>query len=37
MGFTGTYANEGAEFEATALVGKRSARLHVIFKLLIAD
>ncbi len=37
MGFTGTYNNEGAEFEATALVGKRSARLHVTFRLLIAD
>jgi hypothetical protein len=37
MGFTGTYSDEGAEFEATALVGKRSARLHVIFELLIAD
>ena len=23
-GFTGTYTDEGAEFEATALVGKRS-------------
>src|SRR5882724_9645546 len=37
MGFTGTYTAEDAEFEATALVGKRSARLHVIFKLLVAD
>jgi hypothetical protein len=37
MGFTGTYTDEGAEFEATALVGKRSARLHVIFHLLVAD
>jgi len=36
MGFTGTYTDQGAEFEATALVGKRSARLHVIFELLIA-
>jgi hypothetical protein len=37
MGFTGTYSEEGAEFEATALVGKRSVRLHVIFLLLIPD
>jgi len=37
MGFTGTYSDEGAEFEATALVGKRSVRLHVTFRLLIAD
>ena len=37
MGFTGTYTDEGAEFEATALVGKQSARLKVIFRLLIAD
>jgi hypothetical protein len=37
MGFSGTYTDDGAEFEATALVGKRSARLHVILKLLIAD
>src|SRR5882757_3737326 len=37
MGFTGTYTDTGAEFEATALVGKRSARLHVIFQLLIAE
>jgi hypothetical protein len=37
MGFTGTYTDEGAEFEATALVGKRSARLKVTFRLLIPD
>jgi hypothetical protein len=37
MGFTGTYTDDGAEFEATALVGKRSVRLKVIFRLLIAD
>ena len=37
MGFTGTYTDESAEFEATALVGKRSARLHVTFRLLVAD
>ena len=29
--------DDGAEFEATALVGKRSVRLKVIFRLLIAD
>jgi hypothetical protein len=37
MGFTGTYTDDDAEFEATALVGKRSVRLKVIFRLLIAD
>jgi hypothetical protein len=37
MGFAGTYTDEGAEFEATALVGKRSIRLKTIFRLLIAD
>ena len=37
MGFAGTYTDEGAEFEATALVGKRSLRLKTIFRLLIAD
>jgi hypothetical protein len=34
MGFTGTYIDDGTEFEATALVGKRSVRLHVVFRLL---
>jgi hypothetical protein len=37
MGFTGRYTDTAAEFEATALVGKRSVRLHVIFQLLIAE
>jgi hypothetical protein len=37
MGFAGRYADEGAEFEATALVGKRSIRLKTVFRLLIAD
>jgi len=37
MGFTGTYTDDGAEFEATALVGKRSARLKMILRLLIPD
>jgi hypothetical protein len=37
MGFSGTYTDEGAEFEATALVGKRSIRLKTVFRLLIAD
>ena len=37
MGFAGTYTGEGAEFEATALVGKRSIRLRTVFRLLIAD
>ncbi len=29
IGFTGTYTDDGAEFEAAALVGKRSVRLKV--------
>jgi hypothetical protein len=37
MGFTGTHTADGAEFEATALLGKRSVRLKVVFRLLIAD
>jgi len=37
MGFAGTYTDEGAEFEATALVGKRSIRLKTVFRLLIPD
>jgi len=37
MGFAGTYTNDGAEFEATALAGKRSVRLKVISRLLVAD
>ena len=37
MGFTGTYNDDGAEFEATALDGKRSARLKMILRLLIPD
>jgi hypothetical protein len=37
MGFMGTYNNDGAEFEATALVGKRSARLKMVLRLLIPD
>jgi len=37
MGFAGTYTDEGAEFEATALVGKRSIRLRTVFRLLLAD
>jgi hypothetical protein len=37
MGFAGTYTDGGAEFEATALVGKRSLRLRTVFRLLIGD
>jgi hypothetical protein len=36
-GFTGTYTHEGAEFDATALVGKRSLRYHANMRLLAAD
>jgi hypothetical protein len=35
LGFAGTYTREGAEFEATALVGKRSLRYHVGLRLLV--
>ena len=34
-GFTGTYTDEVAEFEATALVGKRSLRFHANMRLLV--
>jgi hypothetical protein len=37
MGFAGTYTHEGGEFEATALVGKRSIRLRTVVRLLVAD
>ncbi len=36
-GFTGTYTDESAEYEATALVGKRSLRYHANMRLLAAD
>jgi hypothetical protein len=36
-GFAGTYTDEGAEFEATALVGKRSLRYHAGLRLLMGD
>jgi hypothetical protein len=35
MGFNGTYTDDDAEFDATALVVKRSIQLKVIFRLLI--
>jgi hypothetical protein len=37
IGFSGTYADDGAEIDATALVGKRSIRYDAIFGLLLAD
>src|SRR5207244_12654658 len=37
MGFAGTYTDDGAEFEATAIVDRRSIRLKTVFRLLIAD
>jgi hypothetical protein len=36
-GFNGTYTDEGAEYEATALVGKRSLQYHITMRLLVAD
>ena len=37
IGFSGTYSDDGAEFEATALAGKQSFRFQSIYKLLFAD
>jgi hypothetical protein len=37
IGFSGTYSDDGAEIEATALVGKRSFRFKSIYRLLFAD
>src|SRR3954453_19998499 len=37
IGFTGTYSDDGAEFEATALAGKRSFRFKSSYRLLFAD
>jgi hypothetical protein len=37
MGFTGTYTDDGAEYEATVLLGKQSLRLKTIFRLLLPD
>ena len=37
IGFTGTYSDDGAEFEATALAGKQSFRFKSIYRLLVAD
>lgn len=36
-GFSGTYTDNSAEFEATALVGKRSLRFHASLRLLKKD
>jgi hypothetical protein len=33
MGFAGTYTDEDAEFEATALAGKQSIRMKVVLRL----
>ena len=37
IGFTGTYSDDGAEFEATALAGKQSFRFKSVYRLLFAD
>jgi hypothetical protein len=37
IGFTGTYWDDGAEFEATALAGKQSFRFKSVYRLLFAD
>jgi hypothetical protein len=37
FGFNGTYTDDGAQFYATALVGKRSLQYHATLRLLVAD
>ena len=37
MGFSGTYTDDDAEFDATALAGKRSVQMKVFFRLLTPD
>jgi hypothetical protein len=37
IGFTGTYTDEGAESDNTALLGKQSVRFKSILRLLIPD
>jgi len=37
IGFTGTYSDGAAEFEATALAGKQSFRFKSVYRLLFAD
>ncbi|HLG81174.1 MAG TPA: hypothetical protein VKY22_09165 [Bradyrhizobium sp.] len=37
IGFTGTYTDDGAESDNTALLGKQSVRFRTILRLLIAD
>ena len=37
IGFTGTYRDDSAEFEATALAGKQSFRFKSVYRLLFAD
>jgi hypothetical protein len=37
IGFCGTYTDKDAEFELTALVGKRSLQYHAIMRLLVAN
>lgn len=36
-GWSGTYTDDGADVESTALVGKRSIRFHASLRLLVAD
>jgi hypothetical protein len=37
IGFRGTYSDDGAEFEATALAGKQSFRFKSVYRLLFSD
>jgi hypothetical protein len=37
MGFSGTYTDDGAEIHLAALVGRRSIRMKVTFRLLVED
>jgi hypothetical protein len=37
FGFNGTYTDHGAQYYATALVGKQSLQYHATFRLLVPD
>jgi hypothetical protein len=37
IGFTGTYTDDGAESDNTALLGKQSVRIKTVLRLLVAD
>jgi len=37
VGFSGTYTDKDAQFDATALIGKRSLQYHASLRLLVPD